>query len=78
MMAFLVAIVYVSIVCTFTVALQSNAELLWNKHNYPNPLFDFEACGRPVQSWICDPDNIMTDESKNVIEGIIQLIADGR
>ncbi|GAX79821.1 hypothetical protein CEUSTIGMA_g7261.t1 [Chlamydomonas eustigma] len=76
-MLFLKVAAFVATLCSFTLASQSNSGALWDQHNFPNPLFDFEACGRSVQSWICDPDHILTTESKNVSEGIIQLISDG-
>lgn len=47
----------------------------WSKGDYPNPMKDTEACGRKgVQSRVCDPDGVISYESANVVEGVIQKI----
>jgi len=40
----------------------------------PNPLLDFLKCGRHVKSTICDPENILKAENKNVLEGFINQV----
>ena len=44
----------------------------WTAHNIPNPLRNPEACGRKnvPKSSICDPDDLMSDFGKDVLEGL--------
>jgi len=50
----------------------------WNPRTYPNPVLDPLACGRRVpQSWVCDPDHLLSHESADVVEGLIKLINQG-
>ena len=44
--------------------------------NIPNPMENPVACGRPgvPRSQICDPDNMLAKENKDVIEGYINAI----
>ena len=34
----------------------------WTPERYPNPFIDHVACKRPRRSFVCDPDNIITEE----------------
>jgi uncharacterized membrane protein YgcG len=45
----------------------------WAPSSLPNPLKDPKACGRPnvTKSNVCDPDNVLTDDGKDVIEGYL-------
>lgn len=36
--------------------------------NIPNPKVNFLACGRANVSSVCDPDNILSNEDKEIIE----------
>jgi hypothetical protein len=47
--------------------------------NYPNPMTDVDKCNpqRGVPSWICDPDQVLSKEGGDVVEGVIKLIAAG-
>jgi len=50
----------------------------WTPTNYPNPKRDLSLCGRAGRaSSICDPDGVLTENTKNRIEGIIQDIERG-
>jgi len=46
----------------------------WQPNHIPNPIHDFEKCGRAVKSTICDPDNILLEDSKNIIQGFINEV----
>ena len=47
----------------------------WAPATFPNPYSDVNRCGRAgVPSRICDPDSVLSTESANVVEGIIQSI----
>ena len=52
----------------------------WSPANFPNPQTDPARCGRPgvAKSWVCDPDHILSQRSRNVVEGILQNIAGAR
>jgi hypothetical protein len=41
----------------------------WTPANYPNPstLNGSKACQRPSQSFVCDPDEILSVDSANVV-----------
>ena len=41
----------------------------WTSANYPNPYTSTgsEVCNRPAKSFICDPDNIISPDSANVV-----------
>ena len=41
----------------------------WTPSNYPNPYTSngFKVCNRPAKSFICDPDNIISTDSANVV-----------
>jgi hypothetical protein len=49
------------------------ASTLWNPKNLANPMKNPEKCGRTgvLHSAICDPDHIMTEAGKNVLEQVI-------
>ncbi|MEW5310569.1 MAG: hypothetical protein WDW38_002355 [Sanguina aurantia] len=51
----------------------------WTPEQYPNPQFNASLCGRPgvEMSWLCDPDGVLSADSRNVVEGVIQQIAVG-
>ena len=57
-----------------SLASHSLAQAGWGPQNYPNPVRSPQSCGRNLQSWICDPDRILSLESRNVVEGVIKLI----
>ena len=47
----------------------------WSPQTFPNPMRDTKACGRgEIASRVCDPDGLLSRESANVVEGIIQDI----
>lgn len=47
----------------------------WTPDAFPNPMIDKSVCGREgIPSRICDPDNLLSRDSANVVEGIIQDI----
>ena len=47
----------------------------WSPQTFPNPMLDTKACGRGgIASRVCDPDGLLSRESANVVEGIIQDI----
>ena len=47
----------------------------WRKEDFPNPQSDLGQCGRDWQkSNICDPDNMLTDEEGDAIEGRLNFI----
>lgn len=48
----------------------------WRPDTYPNPTVDLQKCGRRgLQSWICDPDGVLSYRSANVVEGTLKEIA---
>ena len=48
----------------------------WSPQSYPNPELDVNSCGRDGKpSWICDPDQILSEYSQNTVEGSILEIA---
>jgi hypothetical protein len=50
----------------------------WSPAVYPNPQHDVYDCGRDGRkSSICDPENILSKESANMVDGLINEIADG-
>jgi hypothetical protein len=49
----------------------------WTQEAFPNPNKDFEKCGRPVKSSICDPESILTNEQQNMVDGLVNEIARG-
>jgi len=32
-----------------------------SRSTYPDPLYDHSACSRKARSYICDPDNVITE-----------------
>ena len=61
-----------------SVCLRLSLGVSWTQLNFPNPNISPRACGRLVdKSWVCDPDEILSTESKNVIEGVIKKIEQG-
>ncbi|KAF6250917.1 TLP18.3, Psb32 and MOLO-1 founding proteins of phosphatase-domain-containing protein [Scenedesmus sp. NREL 46B-D3] len=49
----------------------------WSPATYPNPQKDVYDCGRDGRkSSVCDPDNILSKESANMVEGLINEIAE--
>lgn len=48
----------------------------WTPDHYPNPQLNASVCGRPgvEMSWLCDPDGVLSVDSRNVVEGIIQQV----
>jgi hypothetical protein len=50
----------------------------WTPEGFPNPNKDVSKCGRPgVKSSICDPENILTTEQQNMVDGLVNEIASG-
>lgn len=50
----------------------------WSPGVYPDPQQDVFACGRDGRkSSICDPENILGRESANMVDGLINEIAEG-
>ena len=49
------------------------ASHLWTPNGFPNPLKNPDKCGRSgvLHSAICDPDHIMPEAGKNIIEQLI-------
>ena len=37
-------------------------ETVWTWCDFPNPRTDWQRCGRPNQSWLCDPDGLLTED----------------
>eukprot|EP00879_Flechtneria_rotunda_P006550 GHRR01006883.1.p1 GENE.GHRR01006883.1~~GHRR01006883.1.p1 ORF type:complete len:394 (+),score=102.81 GHRR01006883.1:191-1372(+) len=59
-------------------ASQNHHHRRWNPSTYPNPQQDVKLCGRQgVKSSICDPDGILSVETANMVEGLINEIAEG-
>jgi uncharacterized membrane protein YgcG len=51
----------------------------WTPSTYPNPQRDVNLCGRNgVKSSICDPENILSVEAANMVDGLINEIAEGK
>lgn len=51
----------------------------WTPSTYPNPQKDVSLCGRNgVKSSICDPENILSIEAANMVDGLINEIAEGK
>ncbi|PAV80795.1 hypothetical protein WR25_03352 [Diploscapter pachys] len=36
----------------------------WSANDYPNPVIDFQKCGMKTSSYICDPDNILSESDR--------------
>ena len=68
-----IIVYFVSIIClTGTIDVYRE----WSADNFPNPVKDIHSCGhRGVQSWICDPDGIISYEKVNQFEEIIFAIS---
>jgi hypothetical protein len=50
----------------------------WSPGVFPNPQLDVHDCGRDGRkSSICDPENILSRESANMVDGLINEIAEG-
>jgi hypothetical protein len=50
----------------------------WTPESFPNPNKDVNKCGRPgVKSSICDPENVLTTEQQNMVDGLVNEIASG-
>lgn len=66
----------VLLICLWLQLTYSSATPSWRPDTYPNPTVDLNKCGRRgVQSWICDPDGVLTYRSANVVEGTFKEIA---
>jgi hypothetical protein len=51
----------------------------WRPDAFPDPRKDTISCGREgVKSSICDPENILALESANMVDGLINEIAEGK
>lgn len=51
----------------------------WTPSTYPNPQRDVNLCGRNgLKSSICDPENILSVEAANMVDGLINEIAQGK
>ena len=68
------AITSTLVLCALCAAVSGAA---WTSVTFPNPNTNSQACGRVQQSWICDPDDLLGAESKDVVEGILKLIHTG-
>lgn len=51
----------------------------WLPDTFPNPNTNPQACGRAgvARSSVCDPDGVLSKESADVVEGLINKIAEG-
>jgi hypothetical protein len=50
----------------------------WSPGVFPNPLQDVYDCGREGRkSSLCDPENILSKESQDMVDGLINEIAEG-
>eukprot|EP00891_Asterochloris_glomerata_P009350 jgi/Astpho2/9350/fgenesh1_pg.00142_%23_25_t len=71
--------------CCLILCLLSSVALAggWTPGSFPNPIRDLQKCGRQgpdgarKASWICDPDNILSEGGANEVEGIMADIAKG-
>ncbi|XP_066292960.1 uncharacterized protein [Branchiostoma lanceolatum] len=43
----------------------------WWVEQYPHPQTDFQRCGRPGPSWLCDPNSILSTSEADDIEDIV-------
>ncbi|XP_078598650.1 uncharacterized protein LOC144874416 isoform X1 [Branchiostoma floridae x Branchiostoma japonicum] len=43
----------------------------WWLEQYPHPQVDFQRCGRPGPSWLCDPNRILSTSEADDIEDIV-------
>mmetsp|Transcript_28439 Transcript_28439/g.80252 ORF Transcript_28439/g.80252 Transcript_28439/m.80252 type:complete len:542 (+) Transcript_28439:167-1792(+) len=50
----------------------------WSPSTIANPWTHPESCGRSVQSWICDPDSLLSKSEQDLVEGIAKQIAIGK
>lgn len=50
----------------------------WTPEEFPNPQKDTKRCGRPgVPSSICDPELVLTTKELEMVDGLINQIAEG-
>lgn len=51
----------------------------WRPEEFPNPQKDLLKCGRRdgVKSSLCDPENILTPQQHNMVDGLVNEIASG-
>eukprot|EP00798_Chlamydomonas_sp_ICE-L_P020928 gene20928-27777_t len=51
----------------------------WTVETFPDPQHQPEACGRPgvALSRVCDPDGLLNEKSKDIIEGLIIKVDEG-
>jgi hypothetical protein len=51
----------------------------WKPEDFPNPQKDLTKCGRRdgLKSSLCDPENILTPQQHNMVDGLVNEIASG-
>lgn len=71
--------VFACIVLSVSIVAADNAAKYkrWKAEDFPNPQKDVGRCGRAVKSSICDPENILTTKQQDIVEGLINQIAEG-
>ena len=67
------------LLCTFAVLQVIEIKSQWTPASLPNPQTEPGRCGRShvPQSWVCDPDGMLSKRSGDVIEGILKDVASG-
>uniref|UniRef100_A0A0B7A119 TPM domain-containing protein n=1 Tax=Arion vulgaris TaxID=1028688 RepID=A0A0B7A119_9EUPU len=46
----------------------------WSVFDYPNPQYDYHLCGRDNASSVCDPNGVISRESADAIDGLINEV----
>lgn len=58
---------------------QSLLSTSWTSSTFPNPTRDVDRCNRQgVKSWVCDPDGVISYNTANVVEAVLQDIQAGK
>ncbi|GAB1603260.1 of levamisole receptor-1 domain-containing [Argonauta hians] len=47
---------------------------VWQADNYPHPRNQFVACKQNQPQWLCDPDGLLTEESKKFLNLVLEEI----
>ena len=68
-------VTFFAVLLAFCFLQEGNSTREWLKEDFPNPTKDLVSCGRRGKvSWICDPDKVLSYETANKVEELLDSI----
>lgn len=62
------------VISAFLFAAASAQETIWTGTTFPNPKVDFDRCGMPSPTYLCDPDSLLTQQQRLEVQKTVEEV----